>query len=147
MVEAVALNNFIAYEMLDNRALGRGYKVDRQEVVATFIALREWFAMDHRERFAVQERRIETIRKALAPLPYVKTERVWPHQGAWMQLRVIFDEARVGKTPATVCEVLKQGDPSIRVRLEEGLIQVVVHNLMDGEDEIIAERLLQVLSD
>lgn len=146
MVDAAALNGFIAYEVLDNHALGRGYKVDRQEVIATLVALREWFAMDHRQRFAVQERRLTTIAEALAPLAYVRTERVWPRRGAWMQLRVTFDEARVGKSPAAICAALKSGDPSVRVRLEEGQVQIAVQSLLEGEDGIVAESLRKVLA-
>ena len=54
-VETAALHGFIAYEE-DSRSLGRGYKLDRQEVVAAVVAIQEWFVMDHRERFRAQER-------------------------------------------------------------------------------------------
>ena len=145
-VAAAVLNNFIAFETRDNHSLGRGYKVDRQEIVATLVALREWFGMDHKERFALQERRLQTIAHALEGLPSVKTERFQPRQGAWMYLRVICDETRTGKSLASVCEMLREGDPSVRVRLEEGQLQIAAHTLKDGEDEIVAVRVRQVLS-
>jgi L-seryl-tRNA(Ser) seleniumtransferase len=143
-VAAAVLNNFIAFETHDNHSLGRGYKVDRQEIIATLVALREWFAMDHKKRFALKERRLQTITQALEGLPYVKTERIWPRQGAWMHLRVTCDEARMGKTLASICEILGKGDPSVRVGLEDDQIQIAVHTLKDGEDEIVAERLREV---
>lgn len=143
-VAAAMLNNFIAFETHDNRSLGRGYKVDRQEIMATLVALREWFAMDHKKRFALQERRLQTITQALEGLPYVTTERIWPRQGAWMHLRVTCDEARMGKTLVSICETLGDGDPSVRVVLEDDQIQVAVHTLKEGEDEIVAERLREV---
>ncbi len=141
IVAAAVLNNFIAFETRDNRALGRGYKVDRQEIVATVVALRGWFAMDHKKRFALQERRLQTIAHALEGLSHVTTERIWPRQGPWMHLRVTCDEARTGKTLASICETLGKGDPSVRVGLEEDEIHVAVHTLKDGEDEIVAKRL------
>ena len=140
-VAAAAFNNFIAFETHDNHSLGRGYKVDRQEIIATLVALREWFAMDHKKRFALQERRLQTIAQALERLPYVKTERVWPRQGAWMRLAVTCDETRLGKSLASVREILRKGDPSVRVRWEDGQVQIAVHTLKDGEDEIVAERV------
>jgi L-seryl-tRNA(Ser) seleniumtransferase len=140
-VAAAVLNNFIAFETHDNHSIGRGYKVDRQEIIATLVALREWFAVDHKKRFARQERRLQTIAQALERLPYVKTERVWPRQGAWMRLSVTCDETRTGKSLASVCETLRKGDPSVRVRWEDGQIQIAVHTLNDGEDEIVAERM------
>jgi len=146
MVEAAALNGFIAFETHDNHAFGRGFKVDRQEIVATVVAVREWFAMDHKARFAVQERRIETIARALAGVPDVTTERIWQRQGAWLQLRVSLGGSRSGKTAASVHDALKDGDPSIKVRLEGDQILLAVHNLKDGEDAIVAEALRRALS-
>jgi len=146
LVEAAVLHNFVAYENLDNHALGRGYKVDRQEIVATVVALREWLATDHNARFAVQQRRLETIAQALAGLPHVTSERIWPRQGPWMQLRVAFDETKLGKTAASVEKILKDGDPSVKVRVEGDQILLAAHTLKEGEDTIVAERLRQVLS-
>jgi L-seryl-tRNA(Ser) seleniumtransferase len=146
MVEAAALNGFIAFETHDNHAFGRGFKVDRQEIVATVVAVREWFAMDHKARFAAQERRIETIARALAGVPDVTTERIWQRQGAWLQLRVSLSGSRSGKTAASVHDTLKDGDPSIKVRLEGDQILLAVHNLKDGEDAIVAEALRRALS-
>ncbi len=146
LMEAVVLHDFISYENYDNRSLGRGYKVDRQEIIATVVALQEWFAADHGARFAVQEQRVATIAQGLAGLPHVKTERLWPRKSAWLQIRVSFDEAKVGQTGAAVQQALRDGDPSIRVRLEDGQIVLYVHNLKEGEAQIIAERLRRELS-
>ncbi len=146
LVKTAALHGFIAYENYDNRALGRGYKVDRQEIIATVAALREWFATNHAERFAIQERRIRAIAQGLAGLPHVKTERIWERQGPWMLLRVAIEEAKLGKTVAEVEKALQDGDPCIRIRVEGGQMVLAVHTLLDGEDQIVAARLQQVLS-
>jgi len=146
MVEAATLNNFVAYEAKDDRSLGRGYKVDRQEVIATVVALREWFTMNHEERFSVQERRIETIAQVLAGIPHVNAQRMWERQGPWMRLRIDLDEAALGKTAASVGQALRDGDPSIWVRVEGNQIYVGVHTLRQGEDRVIAERLRHLLT-
>jgi L-seryl-tRNA(Ser) seleniumtransferase len=145
LVEAAALNNFIGYEIPGTSCLGRGYKVDRQEVVATVVALREWFSMNHEERLALQERRIKTIVQGIAGVPHVKPERLWERQGAWMRLRLTLDEAALGRTAASVQQALQEGDPSITVRAEENKIYVAVHTLREGEDAIVAQRLRQAL--
>ena len=146
LVEAAVLHNFIAYETRDNHSLGRGYKVDRQEIVATLVALREWFAMDHKKRFALQEQRLQVIAQALEGIPDVTVERIWPRHGPWMHLRVTCDEARTGKTPGSVSKTLADGDPSIRVDLEDNQIQIAAHTLKEGEDRIVGERLRKVFS-
>lgn len=146
LIDAVVAQGFISFETADTHTVGRGYKVDRQEIVGTVVALREWFAADHEARFAEQERRVQTIMQGLASLAHVKTERLWPRKGAWLQVRVTFDQAKVGKSAAVVQQALRAGDPSVRVRLEEGQIVVAVHNLKDGEDRIVAEHLRRELS-
>jgi L-seryl-tRNA(Ser) seleniumtransferase len=146
LIEAAALNGFIAYETHDNRAWGRGYKVDRQEIVATVVALQEWFSADHQTRFAAEERRLQAVAAALAALPYVRTERLWPHGGLWHVLRVTFDEHAAGITPAGVHDALMRGDPPVVVRLDGDEILIAASTLKDGEEQILADRLRQALS-
>jgi L-seryl-tRNA(Ser) seleniumtransferase len=146
MIDAVTAQGFIAFEVADTHTVGRGYKVDRQEIVGTLVALREWFAADHEARLAAQERRVRTIVDGLAGLAGVTAERLWPRRGAWLQVRVTLDEGRVGKSVAAVHRALRAGDPSIRVRLEGGQLVIAVNNLEDGEDRLVAERLRQELA-
>ncbi len=146
LIEAVVAQGFISFETADTHTVGRGYKVDRQEIVGTLVALREWFAADHAARLAAQEQRVQTIMQGLAGLPHVKTERLWPRKGAWLQVRVTFDEAKIGKSAAAVVQALRAGDPSVRVRLEEGQIVIAVNNLKEGEDRIVVDRLRRELS-
>src|SRR5690606_30252077 len=80
LVAAARLNSFLGYESQNNRSLGRGYKVDRQEIVATTVALQEWLAMDHEERLQQQATRIETVVRRLADLPHVTTRNLWPEE-------------------------------------------------------------------
>ena len=145
MVEAATLNNFIGYEK-DNRGLGRGYKVDRQEVIVAVVALKEWFTMNHEERFSVQERRIETIAEGLAGVPHVKAQSIRERRGPWKRLRIDFDEAALGKTVASIGEALREGDPSIWVGVDGNQMNVGVHTLREGEDKVITERLRQLLT-
>lgn len=146
VVAAAALNGFIAFETHDNQAFGRGFKVDRQEIVATVVAVREWFAADHAARFAEQERRIDTIARALAGLAGIEMERIHPHGGPWLQLRITFERPRGGQAASAVERTLREGDPSVRVRLDGESLLVYANNLKTGEDAIVADRLRRVLA-
>jgi L-seryl-tRNA(Ser) seleniumtransferase len=143
LVEAAGLHGFIAYETEDNSCFGRGYKIDRQEVVATAVALREWFALDHGERLRIQEQRIGVIAEALKGLSHLRTEdvRQW---SPWRHLRVILDE-ELGVTAAEVEEALRTGEPSIRVRLENNSLILSAHTLNEGEESMVAQRLREAL--
>ena len=52
LLEAAYLHSFIGFETSDYETLGRPLKLDRQEVVAVVVALREWLSMDHKVRIA-----------------------------------------------------------------------------------------------
>ncbi|RIK55788.1 MAG: hypothetical protein DCC57_04745 [Chloroflexi bacterium] len=147
LVSAARLNSFTGYESQNNRSIGRGYKVDRQEIVATAVALREWLETDHEERFQQQAARIETIARRLADLPHVTTRNLWPEeQGPWMRLHIAYPVERVGKNNQEIAAALKAGNPSIWVRPEGEGLTVEVHTLRPGEEQIVADALHQHLA-
>ena len=147
LVNAAKLNGFVGYEAQRSRSLGRGYKLDRQEVIGVTVALREWLSMDHEERLQQQVERIELICQTLAKLPNVQTQQAWnPEREAWIQLRITVAGADDAKLEA-ICQELRQGNPSIWLRptFEGGQLAVMVNTLQAGEAEIVAQRLRQVL--
>ena len=141
-------HSFIGYEAQLSRGMGRGYKLDRQEVIGVTVAVREWLTMDHEERIQQQFDRIATITKAIADLPNIQTEQAWnPEREAWVQLRITVDGADDDKLKA-LCQELRDGEPSIWLRptFEGGQIAVMVNTLNEGETEIVAQRLREVLA-
>ena len=145
LVEAASLHGFTSFELEQNRAFGRGYKVDRQEAVALVVALREWFALDHQERNRVQEQRFQVIAEALGDLPDVRMEQGWHDRLPWMVLKVILDQAALGKTAAQVADKLRESDPSIWLRVEGDTIPLAVNTLAEGEEHLVARMLREAL--
>jgi len=72
LVEAAAMNGFVSFEANDLRAIGRPMKVDRQEIVAVVVALREWLSMNHEERFLKYGERADVILRAVKSVPGVR---------------------------------------------------------------------------
>ncbi|MEZ4673333.1 MAG: aminotransferase class V-fold PLP-dependent enzyme [Caldilineaceae bacterium] len=148
LVHAAKLNSFIGYEAQRSRGMGRGYKLDRQEVIGVTVALREWLEADHEERIQEQVDRIAVIKAALTDLPHVQTEEAWnPEREAWIQLRIGVDgadDARLNE----ICQELRDGEPSIWLRptFEGGQLAVMVNTLQPGETAIVAARLREVLA-
>jgi L-seryl-tRNA(Ser) seleniumtransferase len=146
LVGAAKLNGFVGYERQLTRSMGRGYKLDRQEVVAVTVALREWLTMDHEERIQIQADRIQAIQDKLAGLPHIQSRNVWnAEREPWMRLLVSIDPAS-GKTPASVAQTLRDGEPSIWLRPEGEDLAVVVHTLQEDEVAIVADRLRAALA-
>jgi L-seryl-tRNA(Ser) seleniumtransferase len=97
LVAAAALQDFIGFEAGRYRTFGRPMKLDRQEIIAVVVALREWMTMDHQARF----------------------------EGA---------------------DALREGDPSIWLRARDDALVVSMVTIMDGDEQVIADRLKALLS-
>ncbi len=147
MVSAARLNGFTGFET-GNNSVGRGYKVDRQEVMGTTIALRHWLEADHEQRLQVQSERIAQISAGLSGLSHVNTENMWEQDGSgpWMRLRVHWDEEASGRTAEQVAEALGAGSPAIFCRAEGGGLNLAVHTLREGETELLLRRLQEELA-
>ncbi|MDO8506532.1 MAG: DegT/DnrJ/EryC1/StrS family aminotransferase, partial [Candidatus Limnocylindria bacterium] len=69
LVAAVAANAFIGFEEAGAEGLplpiGRGFKVDRQEIVAVAAAVKRWFTIDHEQRLATFDARMLVIQQGL----------------------------------------------------------------------------------
>lgn len=146
LVHAARLNGFLSYETLDNHSIGRGYKLDRQEIVAVTVALQEWLTLDHEERLQEQASRIGQVVQALSNLPHVHTKNLFDEEGGpWMRLHVAFDPAVAGKSASGIVKTLRAGNPSIWVRPDPNGFIVEVHTLREGETELLASALAAAL--
>ncbi|MEM7128843.1 MAG: hypothetical protein AAF702_21090 [Chloroflexota bacterium] len=150
-VEAAMLNSFISYELVDSPAyesnIGRGYKIDRQEVIATTVALQEWFDMDHEERLQGEAQKIETIASFLKDVEHVSAKNAWEEEKEpWMRLHLALDTDALGKSSNDIVEELRAGTPSIWTRpVGDSDIFMTVHTLKDGEAEVVGEALRKAL--
>jgi seryl-tRNA(Sec) selenium transferase len=123
-------------------------KLDRQEVVAVYAALREWLTMNHEDRLASYEARIYTLRQGLEGIPHVELAD-YPGGAPSDGLRISVDAGGLGKSASDVVGELRSGKPSIWVR-EDGAGEsfiVRMPTLKEGGEMIIAARLREILQD
>jgi L-seryl-tRNA(Ser) seleniumtransferase len=146
LVDAAFLHSFIGFESSANRSLGRPLKVDRQEVIAVVVALREWLNADHAARFAEHERKAQVIRQAIDGIPHVTVTWAADERGLSSGLRLTLDENALGKTAAQVIQALRDGTPSIWVRGGGNSFHVAVPLLTDEDVQVVAERLRALLA-
>lgn len=144
-VEAARLNGFMAWEVENNWNAGRGYKMDRGDIIATVVALREWLELDHRERIRQQEQRLEVIAEALIGLPYLRTEQGWFDGYCSMEMKVYIDEVALGRSVSQVEQSLRTGQPGIWVWDEGDALKIGVDMLQEGDEYVLARRLREVL--
>lgn len=146
LVDAAYLHSFIGYESTPNYPVGRPLKLDRQEVIAVAVALREWVSMDHDERIAGHWRKTDALQRALADIPNVTTERVIDERSLGNGLRVTLNENKLGKTVVQIADALSEGTPGILANSGGNSIHFAVAHLLDEDIEIIAERLRALLT-
>jgi D-glucosaminate-6-phosphate ammonia-lyase len=147
LVELAAANGFIGFETSGSLTLGRGMKVDRQEIFGCVVALREWLSMDHEQRLGRYGERIDTILAELRGLEGIEAFRVSEREIPTPQLRdgvrVVFGTLR--KSAKAVAHDLREGEPSIWTHVNGDSLDVSVGFMHDEDAEIVGRRLGQVL--
>jgi L-seryl-tRNA(Ser) seleniumtransferase len=127
-------------------AIGRGMKVNKEELLGMLAALEAYLSKDHARESREFERRAELIRSAAAAVPGVKAETFVPEVANHVpHVRVSWEGAAKGPSAPAVVSALRDGEPSIAIRSEGETLVVGVWMMQPGEDKIVARRLRQVL--
>ncbi len=130
----------------NGNTIGRGMKVNKEEIVGMLAALELYLKKDHAKEQQDFERRAETIRSGAAAVPGVKAEVFTPEIANHVpHVRVTWDSAANSLTPTAVVDAMRAGEPSIAIRSEGPALVIGVWMMRPGEDKIVAKRLRQVL--
>lgn len=147
LIEACRLNDN------PNMAIGRPMKAGKEEIAGLVKAVELYLAKDHAREMQLWEERIRTIAGTFAGEPRVSVSRRVPYGIAQQgpTAAISWDEEKLGITLGEVARRLKEGKPRIVVRLMApeadypAEIRVYPDSLQEGEAEIIAQRLRQIL--
>lgn len=151
LIEAIGRLDFTAFETSEWRTFGRSFKLDRHTVVATILALEEWFAMDHEERWGKYRRMVRTMEEALKGRPGIQALPKYfaPAEGLEDEpvncLVVRVDPARAGIAVEELHQALYDGPPRIVAHLEDGEVIICVESMREGQDTEVATRLAAIL--
>ena len=127
-------------------AIGRGMKVNKEELVGMLAALEAYLARDHAREGREFEKRAELIRSSAASVPGVKAEVFVPEVANHVpHVRVSWDAAAKGLTASAVVTALRAGEPSIATRSEGDTLVIGVWMMQPGEDKVVARRLRDAL--
>ena len=129
----------------NGNAIGRGMKVNKEEMVGMLAALELFVGKDHAREGREFERRADEIRKSAAAVTGVKAEVFVPEVANHVpHVRVTWDPSK-GLKAATVVRAMQDGEPSIAIRAEEEALVIGVWMMQAGEEKIVARRLRQEL--
>ena len=146
LVRACALNSN------PNSAIGRGMKVGKEEIAGIVTAVELFMERDEEAVLREWEDRCRVIADAVQNVQGVRAEVLPPftnmeggaHPPA-SPLAVVHITRDAGLTVPQVQAALEEGDPSIVVEVSEISITFGPMTLQEGEAEIIAARLREVL--
>lgn len=131
----------------NGNAIGRGMKVNKEEIVGMLAAIELFVHKDHAAEGREFQRRAELIRAAATSVPGVAAEIFVPEVANHVpHLRVTWDAAARGLDPAAVVHALQAGEPSIVTRSENGALVIGVWMMDRGDDRIVARRLREELA-
>lgn len=162
LVDAAAFHSFTSFECANypdyypNHAtgclpFGRAMKVDRQIVVATVVALKRWFEKDHRLEFEDWHKKAEHLARelnAIRGVAAMTSDIPWGERtGISTCVRVTFDKRALRTTNSIgIAKSLQAGNPSIWVKRSGDEIIMSTETLVDGDEQVIIERLRALLS-
>ena len=127
--------------------VGRGTKVNKEELLGMMIAVETYLKRDHKAEWAEWERRGKVIADSVAGFKTIKTS-TWigeianhvPH------LQVRWDQSAVKISYAEVVKKMRDGDPSIELTPgQPDCLTFGVWTLQRGEEQIVARRLREIL--
>ena len=142
VIDAISHHSFIGYETRRIRGIGRPHKIDRQEIMGVVAAVRRWMTLNHEERLDAAEAQSQAIIKPLKGVPGVTAvlnTNIKAHQPFGVFVSV--DPDVVGFTNDDLVDKLRDGDPSIWTRVQEGRMVLHVFGLGEGEAELVGDAI------
>ena len=131
----------------NGNSVGRGMKVNKEEMVGMLAALELYLAKDHAAEQREFEARAEAIRSGVAAVPGIKAEIFVPEVANHVpHVRISWDGAAKGMTAADAVNKLRAGEPSIGTRSEGDAVVIGVWMMRPGEEKVVARRLREVLT-
>lgn len=141
LVEAALMNSSPGH------AIGRPQKVAREEMVGLATALRLYMDLDEEALLDGKRAQAEVVAAKLKSVPGVRCEVKHDYFRYFVPTAVIeLEPGWKGPPVPEIAKRLHEGSPRIYVASSREAINVNPFNLRDGEEEIVADRLIEELS-
>lgn len=152
LVNKVALQSFISYEMRRVRGVGRPQKIDRQEIIGAVEAAKMWMNINHEDRLAKAEKlciKIASYIKDIEGIDVEVQKNTFGHDPHGVKITL----TKEGASLLDVQNALRDGDPRIWIRCDQdmdgnfngNLTRISPFGLYQGEEDIVGKRLSEEL--
>jgi uncharacterized pyridoxal phosphate-dependent enzyme len=127
--------------------IGRGMKVNKEEVLGMLAALELYLQKDHKAEWSMWEAQIKLISDSSLEIKGVKTEIHVPKYANHVpSLRIQWDQNLVKISPSLVRDKLKNGHPSIQTVGDKSSVGITTWMMVPGQERSVAKRLNEILS-
>ena len=130
-------------------AAGRGMKVGKEEICGLLRAVELFFEQDEEAVIAEWVRRCHLIAEAATGFPGIELDYQPPFTNQFPPASPLVRLAFGSKAPKTACEVVREleaGEPPVIAGYVQNAVSFGPQTLQNGEAEIIAARLREILS-
>jgi uncharacterized pyridoxal phosphate-dependent enzyme len=127
--------------------IGRGMKVNKEEILGMYIALEKFINRDHAKEWKIWEDRVAVIENAAKKVTGVTTTvTVPPVANRTPTLNISWDINQVKVSRKDFQDRLRNGNPSIEMMGgRENSVTITVWMLKPGQEKIVASRILEEL--
>lgn len=126
--------------------IGRGMKVNKEEVLGMLVALELYLGKDHDAEWKMWEDQIQLISDAALSVSGVETEiHVPPHANHVPSLRIRWNEKKVKISPPDFRKELMEGHPSIQTVGGSDSVGITTWMMQPGQERIVAKRVKEIL--
>ncbi|MFK5971806.1 MAG: selenocysteine synthase [Flavobacteriaceae bacterium] len=127
--------------------IGRGMKVNKEEVLGMLVALELYLARDHKKEWELWENQIKLISDSASSVKGVETEiHVPPYANHVPSLNIRWDESVIKITKDEVRKQLRDGHPSIETVGNKELVGITTWMMEPGQERTVAERVKEILA-
>ena len=127
--------------------IGRGMKVNKEEVLGMMAALELYLEKDHEKEWEMWEKQIQLISESARSIDGVVTEVHVPKYANHVpSLRISWNEKKVKLTPNEVRKQLLKGHPSIQTVGDSKSLGITTWMMAPGQERIVAKRVKEILS-
>ena len=126
--------------------IGRGMKVNKEEVLGMLAALELYLARDHKAEWEMWKKQINLISDSVKSIDGVQTIiHVPPHANHVPSLKIRWDENKVKISPNEVREKLRNGTPSIETVGNKNEIGITTWMMVPGQEKMVAKKIQKIL--
>ncbi len=128
VIDTIARHSFVGYESRRIRGIGRPHKIDRQEIIGVYAAVKRWMGMNHEERLSLEESKTLNIFNQINQIEGIDVEiidNIIGHQPFGLRMNIDFNKYKT--TNEDFVEILKNSNPPIWTRVPDGDNSIVIH--------------------